>query len=109
MIRVVATITVVEGTLSSVLKQLSLVAESVRSERGCIEYEFYIDCNVDIPRGEPIDKNRITLIEAWDSIESLNEHLSMSHMLAYREKVKDYVTDVHLRILRPSNPKGVKN
>lgn len=102
MIRVVATITVAEGALSSVLKKLTIVAESVRLEPGCIEYEFYIDHNVEIPRIESTDKNRITLIETWDSTESLNEHLSLPHMLAYRESVKDYVKDVHLRILRPS-------
>jgi quinol monooxygenase YgiN len=38
-------------------------------------------------------------IEKWSSLEDLQAHLSAPHMLAYKEKVKDLVDKVSLRVL----------
>jgi quinol monooxygenase YgiN len=42
----------------------------------------------------------VTIIEKWDSLEALRNHLTAPHMLAYREKIKDIVEDLSLKVLQ---------
>ena len=41
----------------------------------------------------------VTIIEKWGSLEDLQTHLTAPHMLAYKEKVKDLVDKVSLKVL----------
>ena len=45
------------------------------------------------------DENRVTIIEKWENFDSLKKHMNASHMLSYREKVKDLVENISLKIL----------
>jgi quinol monooxygenase YgiN len=47
-----------------------------------------------------LDQNVVTIIEKWESLEALRDHLEAPHMLAYREKVKNIVTGLSLKVLR---------
>ena len=98
MINVIASIYIKEGRLSEFLDILKSNIPKVIDEVGCIEYVPTID----VPSGltaQTCNENVVTIIEKWHSLADLTNHLSSSHMLAYREKVKDHVESVSLKIL----------
>ena len=71
---------------------------NVLEENGCIEYTPHIDFPTCLPPQE-LNNNVVTIIEKWDSLDDLKTHLSAPHMLVYKEKVKDLVDKVSLKIL----------
>jgi quinol monooxygenase YgiN len=72
---------------------------NVREERGCIEYFPTVDINADLPP-QNLDENVVTIIEKWESLDALRDHLKAPHMLSYKEKVKDMVEDLSLKVLK---------
>ncbi len=98
MVNVIASIRVKAGRLSEFLDIFKANVPSVREERGCIEYFPAVDIDADLPP-QSFDENIVTVIEKWESLEALRDHLQAPHMLAYREKVKDIVEDVSLKVL----------
>ena len=66
--------------------------------------EMCIRDSIDIDSGitsQAKNENAVTVLEKWDSLESLRDHLVAPHMNAYREKIKDLVISVSLKILQP--------
>jgi quinol monooxygenase YgiN len=99
MINVIASIRVKEGRVSEFLEIFKSNVPSVRKERGCIEYFPAVDIDADLP-AQSLDENVVTIIEKWESVEALRDHLQAPHMLAYREKVKDIVANVSVKVLK---------
>ncbi|HEX9136783.1 MAG TPA: putative quinol monooxygenase [Nitrospirota bacterium] len=99
MIDVVASIRVKTGRLSDYLAILKATLQAVRRERGCIEYVPTVDIDTNMPP-QVIDKNVVTILEKWESLEALHAHLGSPHMLEYREKVKDIVESVSVKVLQ---------
>ncbi len=99
MINVVASVHVKSGKLSDYLAILKANTPVVRREKGCIEYVPTIDVDSKLPP-QVLDKNCVTLLERWESLETLHAHLGSPHMLAYREKVKDLVEGVTFKVLQ---------
>ena len=99
MINVIASICVKTGRLSDFLEIFKSIVPNVREERGCIEYFPSVDIDADLPP-QRLDENVVTIIEKWESLEALRDHLKAPHMLAYKEKVKDIVEDVSLKVLQ---------
>jgi quinol monooxygenase YgiN len=99
MINVIASIHVKEGMLSDYLQILKAIARLVRKERGCVAYVPTVDIDTGLPL-QVLDKNVVTILERWESLEALNAHLVSPHMLDYREKVKDIVGRVSVKVLR---------
>ena len=99
MINVIASIRVKSGMLSEFLEIFKSNVPSVRDESGCIEYFPAVDIDADLPP-QGLDENVVTIIEKWESPEALRDHLVAPHMLAYKEKVKDMVEDVSLKVLQ---------
>ncbi len=98
MIHVVASIHVQSGKLSSFLKILKGNVPVVRAEKGCIEYRPTVDVDAGLPP-QRLEPDTAVIIERWESLDALRTHLSSPHMLAYREKVKDLVSNVSLKVL----------
>lgn len=99
MIHVIASITIEEGRLSEFLEIFKSNIPNVIEETGCMEYVPTID----VPSGftaQTCNANVVTVIEKWNTLEDLKKHMSSPHMLAYREKVKDHVENVSLKILK---------
>ena len=99
MIHVIASITIKEGRLSEFLEIFKSNIPNVIEETGCMEYVPTID----VPSGltaQTCNENVVTIIEKWNTLEDLKKHMSSPHMLAYREKVKDHVEHVSLKILK---------
>jgi quinol monooxygenase YgiN len=99
MIYVIATVEVASGKRENFLKELNRVVPSVRAERGCLEYGPHVDVPTDIPVQTPQRKDTVTIIERWTDVQALKAHLTSSHMLEYRKRVRDLVTGMNVQIL----------
>ena len=98
MIYVVASIKVRPGKISAFLERFKAIVPNVINENGCIEYIPTIDVDAKLNR-QVFDENIVTIIEKWESMEHLQTHLKASHMLSYREEVKDMVENTSLKVL----------
>ncbi len=99
MINVVASIYIKEGKLSDYLRILKANVPLVRKEKGCSWYVPAVDMETGLP-AQVLDKNVVTILERWESREALDAHLASPHMLEYREKVKDMVERVSVKVLK---------
>ena len=99
LINVIASIRVKAGRLPEFVEIFKSNLPNVREERGCIEYFPSVDINADLPP-QSMDENVVTIIEKWESLDALRDHLKAPHMLSYKEKVKDMVEDLSLKVLQ---------
>jgi quinol monooxygenase YgiN len=99
MISVIASVRVKADRLPQFIEILKANVPKVREEKGCIEYFPAIDIDSSLPV-QKLDKNVVTIIEKWESLEALGAHLKTPHMLAYREKVKDIVENLSIKVLQ---------
>jgi quinol monooxygenase YgiN len=88
-----------EGRLTEFIEIFKSNVPNVREERGCIEYFPTVDINADLPP-QSLDRNVVTIIEKWESLDALRDHLKAPHMLSYKERVKDMVEDLSLKVLK---------
>ena len=98
MINVVALITVKSGKREEFLTIFKANLPAVHAEVGCIEYFPAIDIELGVPTQE-MDENVVTIIEKWETLDNLKAHGVAPHMLAYKEKVKDIVESVKLKVV----------
>jgi quinol monooxygenase YgiN len=101
MIYVIATIESNPGCQEDFLKILHSNVPKVRAEKGCVTYEPTVDVDSGIPIQEELRSDTFTIVEAWESLDDLHQHLKAPHMAAYREEVKDLVKQVTIRVLKP--------
>jgi len=99
MINVIASICIETGSLSDFLEIFRANMLKVREEKGCIEYVPLVDIDAKLAP-QTLDDNVVTIIEKWESLQALRDHLEAPHMLAYREKVKNIVTGLSLKVLK---------
>jgi len=98
MIHVIAAIQVKPGKIQEFLTIFKANVPNVRAEKGCVDYEPTIDVDSGLPP-QQLEADTVTIIERWDSLDALHAHLKTPHMLAYREKVKDIVMGMSLKVL----------
>ena len=48
---------------------------------------------------EVLDENTVTVVEKWESLEALRDHLVAPHMVAYKEQVVDIVEGLEIKVL----------
>ena len=99
MISVLASIQLHEGERAAFLEIINANVPEVRQESGCIEYFPAVDIDSGLPV-QRLEANTVTVIEKWESLEALRAHLATPHMLEYKEKVKDLVKDLSLKVLQ---------
>jgi len=92
MIHVIATVKLKPDMLDNFLELLNSIAHKVREENGCIRYVPTIDLVSGLPP-QVLEENTVTLIEAWESLEALRNHLATPHMALFFEKRKGMVAD----------------
>lgn len=98
MISVIATVQCQPGHRADFLKEFNAIVPLVRAEVGCIEYGATVDAQTPLPN-QNTDVDRVTIIEKWESVATLEAHLVAPHMNDYRPKVKDFVASAELRVL----------
>lgn len=99
MIHVIAAIQVKPGNVREFIDIFKSNVPNVLAEKGCIDYVPTIDVDAGLPPQQR-DADTVTIIEKWDSLDDLQAHLKTPHMLAYREKVKDIVKGMSLKVLQ---------
>ena len=102
MIHVIATIELNSGSRDAFLAEFHKLIPLVRQEVGCIEYGPAIDVETGIEPQQFKGEDSVTVIEKWESVAALKDHLAAPHMTSYRETVKDLVSEVTLHILQPA-------
>ena len=101
MIHVIATIELKPDSRENYLEILKNNVPHVKAEAGCLQYEPAIDIDSGLPFQETIKDNVVVIIEVWESLDHLVDHLKTPHMLAYRDAVANYVKRVSVRIMEP--------
>ena len=101
MIHVIATVRLKPGCRDKYLEILKSNVSIVQTEAGCLVYAPTIDMETDIEIHEKAGDEAVTIVEAWESVEALKAHFEAPHMLSYREKAKDLLESVSIRILQP--------
>lgn len=99
MVVVIASIKVKPGHKASFIDIFKSNLPAVHAEDGCIEYFPSIDADAGVPV-QVLDENVVTIVEKWESMEHLKVHMTAPHMLTYREKVKDIVEGMELRVVQ---------
>jgi quinol monooxygenase YgiN len=97
MVYVVVKVTVREGKVGEYIDLFKSVAETVRREKGCIEYKPAVDAAGAPP--DSVDKNIVFILERWNSMDELGAHLGTSHMADYFEKQKSLVVGSEIKVL----------
>jgi quinol monooxygenase YgiN len=100
MIHVIATVRTAAGRRDDFLRAFRQLVPLVRAETGCLEYGPAVDLQTLIS-DQPIRGDVVTVIEKWESVAALQDHLAAPHMLRYRENVKDLVAGLEIRVLEP--------
>jgi quinol monooxygenase YgiN len=95
---VIASIRVKSDPRTAFLEIFKHNMKMVREEMGRVTYFPAVDVATGLPH-QQMASDVVTVIETWESLNALRNHLDASHMLAYREKVKDMVVDVALKVL----------
>ncbi|HUV07164.1 MAG TPA: putative quinol monooxygenase [Spirochaetia bacterium] len=98
MIHVIVTMILKEGVLEEFIRTAREIAAEVRQEKGCIAYEYTVDIESPISSQEPLQKNRVTLIEKWESVEALRAHLSAPHMKKLGPRLQPLRESVAIRV-----------
>ena len=102
MIHVIATIELHEGQRAAFLAEFHKIVPAVRTEDGCLDYCPTVDAETDIAAQLPRRPDVVTIVEAWESLAHLKDHLAAPHMVDYRPKVKEMIARTTLVILEPA-------
>lgn len=98
MIHVIATVNLKPGCREKFLEIFNANVPNVLHEDGCLSYEPCIDVD---SKFAPANPDRVTIVESWESLDHLNEHLQAPHMKTYSESVKDLRISIELKIVKP--------
>ena len=101
MIHVLATIQLAAGRRADFLAEFDKLVPQVHAERGCLEYGPAIDLATPIAASAAVREDTVVVVEKWESVQALRDHLAAPHMERYREVVKDWVVSVEIRVLEP--------
>jgi quinol monooxygenase YgiN len=102
MIVVLATIELHPGKREDFLREFRQIIGPVRAEEGCVEYFPAVDTLSGIAAQGTPREDVVVVVEKWESVAALEQHLIAPHMMEYRPTVKDFVKRVALQILAPA-------
>ena len=99
MIYGVVSVRVKPGKLQEYLALFKSIAGKVREEKGCVQYVSAMDFEIGAPN-QSLDKNMVTILEKWESLDALQKHLAMPYMGDFFKKEGDYVESAVLKMLQ---------
>ncbi len=102
MIYVIAAIELKPGARDQFLAEFRELVPLVNAENGCLEYGPTIDLPTNIGAQPAARDDVVTVVEKWESLEALEDHLMASHMIEFRNRVKELVVSTSLQILEPA-------
>jgi len=95
---VVVTMRIVKGGMDEFLKACEEVRTHVLREKGCLGYEHTREIPSLLGIQEPVDPDRITLVERWESMADLEAHAKAPHMAPFAARVKALRESVTARV-----------
>ena len=98
MLHVIVTMRIKEGMMPDFLAACAELRPQVLREAGCHAYEYTRDSASPLGRPVPVEADRITLLERWESMEALKAHLETPHMKAAGAKMKDMRVSSEIRV-----------
>ena len=98
MIHVVAKIKVATGKRDAFLVEFHKLVPLVLKEVGCVQYGPTVDADTGIEGQQLIGADTVVVIEQWESVAALKDHLVAEHMNTFRESVKELVADLQLEV-----------
>lgn len=98
MIYVMVTMEVEEGRMEEFLRLCGRLRPLVLAERGCLGYDYVRETSSPLPIQEPVDRNRITLVERWESVEALEAHRGAPHMAEFGPQMNRLRSKVTARV-----------
>ena len=72
MINVVVTMIIKDGRMDDFRAIAAELAPKVQAEEGCLAYEYTVDVQSPLGRQEPVQSNRVTLLEQWENAEAFH-------------------------------------
>jgi quinol monooxygenase YgiN len=97
MVYCAVTMMIREGRMDDFIAECKKIRPTVLKEKGCRMYNYTREFASGMTRQEPVNPNRITLFEVWETLEDINQHSAMPHMKEFLEKVKDMRESVVIR------------
>ncbi len=88
MITVIAKVTAQPDQIEAVKAGLESVIAPTRNEKGCLLYDLHQDIK---------DKNIFFFYENWDTMQHLEQHRMMPHMVHLGETIKDLL-EKHMEV-----------
>ena len=101
MVIVLATTRVKENMREEWISSFKAYAETVRKEQGCIEYFPAVDLKTDL-LPQALGPNEVTIVEKWESMQDLQNHLQSAEMKAFGEKTQGMTEGMSAKVLQPA-------
>lgn len=99
MIHVIASIQVKPGKRDELIELFKSNLPNVREEKGCIRYLPAIDIATGLPP-QALDENAVTVLETWETVDALKNHLATPHMQTFMEKEKSLIEGSTIKVLQ---------
>lgn len=97
MIYNVVTMIIKKEKMDNFLAECRKVRPIVLAENGCLMYDYTREIETESDRQESLNPYRITLIEKWESMQTLDIHSAAPHMLEFVSKVSTMRESVVIR------------
>ena len=97
MIYSVVTMVIKPGQMEAFLAACRKVRPLVLAEEGCLMYDYTREIDSGSDRQEPVDPNRVTLFEQWESLAALDTHSATAHMREFVAQVAPLRASVVIR------------
>jgi quinol monooxygenase YgiN len=102
MICVIATIDLVPGSREEFLAVFAELSPKVRAEEGCREYAAMVDLATSLPVQPPARSDTVVVVEKWESVDALEQHLMAPHMQEFRKATEALRRGLSLQVLEPA-------
>jgi len=101
MINVVVTMIIKEGRMDDFRAVAAELAPKVQAEKGCIAYDYTVDTESPLGSQEPVQPNRVTLLERWESPGALEAHMASPHMKEFMPRLSELRESATIRATSP--------
>jgi quinol monooxygenase YgiN len=99
MIHIVCTFIVKEGKMEEYLALSKKLRAHVLLEKGCVEYTFAVEYKSPLGIQEKVQKNRVTLVEKWETKKDLAAHSASAHIREFGPKLRELRESAAARVM----------
>lgn len=99
MIHVIVTVELEPGRRDDFLAEFHRIVPLVLDETGCLAYGPTVDAVTGIEAQSLAGADVVTIVEKWESLAHLQDHLVAPHMVDYRPRVREMIKNSRLQIL----------